>query len=47
VGALAALIYHMAEDNADALWVVVGRIVVSFLLELVYPWIAGRKLGIC
>jgi hypothetical protein len=37
----------MAEDNADALRVVVGRIVVSFLLELVYPGIAGRKLGIC
>jgi amino acid transporter len=46
VGALAALIYHTAEDNAHALWVVVGMIVVSFLFELVYPRISGRKLRI-
>jgi amino acid transporter len=46
VGALAALIYHTAENNAHALWVVVGMIVVSFLFELVYPRISGRKLRV-
>ena len=46
VGALAALIYHTAEDNAHALWVVLGMIVVSFLFELVYPRISGRKLRV-
>jgi amino acid transporter len=46
VGALAALIYHTAEDNAHALWVVVGMIVVSFLFELAYPGISGRKLRV-
>ena len=46
VGALAALLCHTAEDNAHALWVVVGMIVVSFLFELVYPRISGRKLRV-
>jgi hypothetical protein len=46
VGALAALMYHTAADNAHALWVVLGMVVVSFLFELVYPWISGRKLRI-
>ena len=44
MGALAALIYHAAEDNARALWVVLAMIVVSFLFELVYPRTSGRKL---
>ncbi len=46
VGALAALLYHTAEDNAHALWVVLGIVVVSFLFELVYPRISGRKLRV-
>ena len=46
VGALVALIYHTAEDNAHALWVVGGMIGVSFLFELIYPKISGRKLRI-
>jgi hypothetical protein len=45
LGALAALIYHTAEDNAHAHWIVLGMVVVSFLFELVYPSISGQKLG--
>lgn len=44
LGALAALIYHTAEDNVHALLVVLAMVVVSFLFELVYPRITGRKL---
>jgi amino acid transporter len=46
VGALVALVYHTAEDNAHALWVVVGMIVVALMFELVYPRISGRKLKV-
>ena len=46
VGALGALLYHTAEDNAHALWVVLGMIVVCFLFELIYPRISGRKLRV-
>lgn len=44
VGALTVLLYHTAEDNAHALWVVLCMIIASFLFELVYPKITGRKL---
>jgi amino acid transporter len=46
VGALAALIYHTAEGNAHALWIVLGMIVISFLFELGYPRISGRQLRV-
>ncbi|MCG6968440.1 MAG: APC family permease [Gammaproteobacteria bacterium] len=43
--ALAVLIYHTSEDNAHALWIILVMVVVSFLFELVYPRISGRKLS--
>ncbi|MGD8592498.1 MAG: APC family permease [Gammaproteobacteria bacterium] len=46
LGALAVLVYHTAEDNAHALWIILAMVVVSFLFELVYPRISGRKLRI-
>ena len=42
--ALIALFGHTYEDNPHALWVVLSMIGVSFLFELIYPRMTGRKL---
>lgn len=42
--ALITLLGHTYKDNPHALWVVLSMVGVSFLFELIYPRMTGRKL---